>query len=298
MAASFVREELNLVLVGFTGGGKTSTANTILGKKEFVVSPTSKVASAQGHRIGIDFNIIDTPGIVTTKDIEQFHQNITTRDGIKICFLVVIKLKRFTNEESFALSEMLRRNPTMLGRTVVIFTNLGEIEDKDTVVERAIDRFLKRNYTLLSFLKRYSLSYVGLENKFASENDKDKRVKVILEAVKKYADVLEESNGKTNTKHDSHPKSEQNVINSARSEEEEKVSIEAKEHLKENESHHGDMSIDDHVARIVQQKLDSVLPILKKEIREELENHLRDEILPSIREEIKSEILQKRISKK
>ncbi|XP_061188757.1 GTPase IMAP family member 9-like [Saccostrea echinata] len=291
MAASFVREELNLVLVGFAGGGKTSTANTILGKKEFVVSPTSKVASAQGHRIGIDFNLIDTPGLLTTKDIEHLHQNITTRDGIKICFLVVIKLKRFTDEESFALSEMLRRNPTMLKRTVVVFTNLGEIEDKDTVVDRAIDRFLKRNYTLLSFLKRYNLSYVGLENKFASENDKEKRVKVILEAVKKYANVLED-NGKTSIKQDSRPKADHKVLNTERSEEGED-SVKRKGLYEENESHHSDMSIDDHVARIVQQKLDIMLPMLKKEIKEEIENHLRkeirEEILPSVRDEIKNE---------
>jgi GTPase SAR1 family protein len=287
---------LNLVLVGFVGGGKTSTANSILGRKEFVVSSTSKVASAQGYRLGIDFNLVDTPGLQTTKDIDLLHQNITKRDGLRICFLVVIKLTRFTDEESFALSEMFRRNSAMLGRTVVVFTSLREIEKKDTITDRAIERYVKRNYTLLSFLKKYGLSYFGIENKYASENEKDKRVKAIIEATKKYAKVLEGGdNGKDQTKTKEHPKYVHRVPKTFKSDDGDDAEKRS-ENPEDLESHYGLMSIDDHVSRIVQQKLNNILPVLKEEIKQEIGTQLREEIrkemLPIIREQVKNEILE------
>ena len=291
------REGLNLVLVGFVGGGKTSTANTILGRKELMVSPTSKVASAQGHRNGTDFNLVDTPGLQSTKDIDHLHQNITTKAGISICFLVVIKLKRFTDEESFALSEMLRRNPTMLGRTIVIFTNLREIENKDSVPDRAIERFVKSNHTLLSFLKRYGLSYFGIDNKFASENDKNKRVKIILETAKKDAKALEDkesSEGKTpqGVQENSHKVANSRKVNeSTRSK-----SVAESGNPETIEQHNGEMTLDDHVVRIVKKQLETILPNLKEEIKEELKeqfwHQLHEETVPLIRESIRKEILE------
>lgn len=291
------REGLNLVLVGFVGGGKTSTANTILGRKELMVTPTSKVASAQGHRNGTDFNLVDTPGLQSTKDIDHLHQNITTKAGISICFLVVIKLKRFTDEESFALSEMLRRNPTMLGRTIVIFTNLREIEHKDSVPDRAIERFVKSNHTLLSFLKRYGLSYFGIDNKFASENDKNKRVKIILETAKKDAKALEDkesSEGKTpqGVQENSHKVANSRKVNeSTRSK-----SVAESGNSETIEQHNGEMTLDDHVARIVKKQLETILPNLKEEIKEELKeqfwHQLHEETVPLIRESIRKEILE------
>lgn len=293
------REGLNLVLVGFVGGGKTSTANTILGRKEFMVSPTSKVASAQGHRNGTDFNLVDTPGLQSTKDIDHLHQNITTKGGISICFLVVIKLKRFTDEESFVLSEMLRRNPTMLGRTIVIFTNLREIENKDSVPDRAIERFVKSNHTLLSFLKRYGLSYFGIDNKFASENDKNKKVKIIIETAKKDAKALEDketSEGKTPQGVQENSQKVANSRNKANESIRSKSGAESFERFEKIEQHSGEMTLDDHVARIVKKQLEAILPILKEEIKDELReqfwHQLHDETVPLIRESIRKEILE------
>ena len=291
------REGLNLVLVGFVGGGKTSTANTILGRKEFMVSPTSKVASAQGHRNGTDFNLVDTPGLQSTKDIDHLHQNITTKGGISICFLVVIKLKRFTDEESFVLSEMLRRNPTMLGRTIVIFTNLREIENKDSVPDRAIERFVKSNHTLLSFLKRYGLSYFGIDNKFASENDKNKRVKIILETAKKDAKALEDKESSEGKNPQGGQENSHKVANSRKVNESTRSKSVAESGNSETiEQHNGEMTLDDHVARIVKKQLEIILPNLKEEIKEELKeqfwHQLHEETVPLIRESIRKEILE------
>ena len=291
------REGLNLVLVGFVGGGKTSTANTILGRKELMVSPTSKVASAQGHRNGTDFNLVDTPGLQSTKDIDHLHQNITTKSGISICFLVVIKLKRFTDEESFVLSEMLRRNPTMLGRTIVIFTNLREIENKDSVPDRAIERFVKSNHTLLSFLKRYGLSYFGIDNKFASENDKNKRVKIILETAKKDAKALEDKESSEGKTPQGGQENSHKVANSRKANESTRRKSVAESGNSETiEQHNGEMTLDDHVARIVKKELETILPNLKEEIKEELKaqfwHQLHEETVPLIRESIRKEILE------
>ena len=291
------REGLNLVLVGFVGGGKTSTANTILGRKELMVTPTSKVASAQGHRNGTDFNLVDTPGLQSTKDIDHLHQNITTKAGISICFLVVIKLKRFTDEESFVLSEMLRRNPTMLGRTIVIFTNLREIENKDSVPDRAIERFVKSNHTLLSFLKRYGLSYFGIDNKFASENDKNKRVKIILETAKKDAKALEDKESSEGKTPQGVQENSQKVANSRKvNESTRRKSVAESGNSETIEQHNGEMTLDDHVVRIVKTQLETILPNLKEEIKEELKeqfwHQLHEETVPLIRESIRKEILE------
>lgn len=119
MSASSSEKQFDLILIGKTGNGKSSTGNTILGRQVFTVGDagTSVTISTELGYSKLDSSVIvkviDTPGIVDTRmdEAEQVKEAVNNLcQGFRNCpngfHALVLILKygsRYTQEEKYTI---------------------------------------------------------------------------------------------------------------------------------------------------------------------------------------------------
>ncbi|XP_024233193.2 GTPase IMAP family member 8 [Oncorhynchus tshawytscha] len=138
---------LNIVLLGETRTGKSSSGNTILRNKCFPSGATSvsvtKMCQVENMKIGgTEVRVIDTPDFFND-DLKQPCKDV--EDCIKICqtglsvYLLVFQIGRFTAGER----EILKKLEDVLGRirerTCVLFTRGEDLKDMsiETFISKA-----------------------------------------------------------------------------------------------------------------------------------------------------------------
>ncbi|XP_033839981.1 GTPase IMAP family member 7-like [Periophthalmus magnuspinnatus] len=167
--------ETRIVVLGKTGVGKSSLANTIFGEKVFEARSSANSVSACCESITKEVNghllkWIDTPGLFDTGREKEMKSEILKcltecHPGPHV-FLIVLKVDRHTSQEQAVINKLQEYfSKGALEYAILLFTGGDQLDEGTTIQE-----FVYENEGLRQLLEKCGNRVHVVDNKYWGEN--------------------------------------------------------------------------------------------------------------------------------
>ncbi|XP_049923748.1 GTPase IMAP family member 7-like [Epinephelus moara] len=189
-----------VVILGKTGAGKSSLANTILGEKPFKVDDTSnsgtRECQAETRSVnGRNITLVDTPGFFDTdKSEEELNPEIVR--CITECapgphaFLIVLKVEKFTEHEKAVINKIHQYfYEEVFKYATVVFTHGEQLKG------RKIEEFVRQNKSLSDLVEKCGDRCHVIDNEYWKDNQQNEyrsnkyQVKELLKTIEEITEA-------------------------------------------------------------------------------------------------------------